>query len=111
MHAILTKWEKLKLYFNILKEKNKNYHANIIVSMLNDETNYLYLTFMLPLIQDFEHMILLFKQHTQIYASSLRILMYFINRSNRKSVLNVWEKSLSCFSKILNYPKIRNPMS
>ena len=67
MHAILTKWEELKLYFNILKEKDKNYHANIIVIMLNDETNYLFLTFMLPLIQDFEHMNAAFQAtHTDI---------------------------------------------
>lgn len=53
IYAIVTKWEELKFYFKLLKDKERNYHANIIENMLNDQTNFLYLTFLLPIIQDF----------------------------------------------------------
>ena len=56
IQAILPKWEELLFYFTIFKEKDQNYHAHIIVNMLIDEANYLHLTFMLPVIQNFEHM-------------------------------------------------------
>ena len=44
------------VYFKLLKDKERDYNANIIENNLNDQTNFLYVTFLLPKIQDFEHM-------------------------------------------------------
>jgi|SRR5215469_2231052 len=54
IYVILSQWEELKSYFNFLVDTERNYHARIISEMLLDFTNYLYLTFILPIIQDFE---------------------------------------------------------
>ncbi|KAK4319871.1 hypothetical protein Pmani_009217 [Petrolisthes manimaculis] len=39
---------------NVQAEKEKNYHARILYEMTCDERNFLYYTFVLPIIQDFE---------------------------------------------------------
>lgn len=54
IYNVLTQWYELKAYFSVLAEKEKNYHARIIHEMICDERNFLYLTFALPVIQDFE---------------------------------------------------------
>lgn len=51
---IQTQWYELKAYFSVISEKEKNYHARSIHEIICDERNYLYLTFVLPIIQDFE---------------------------------------------------------
>ena len=52
--AILSQWEELKTYLNLVAGKERNYHGRTIMDMLSDVHNYLYLTFILPHIQDFE---------------------------------------------------------
>lgn len=52
--VILSQWEELKSYFNLVADKERNFHARIIFDMLSDERNFLYLHFILPIIQDFE---------------------------------------------------------
>ena len=51
---IITQWHELKAYFSVIAEKERNYHARLIHQMISDERNYLYLTFALPHIQNFE---------------------------------------------------------
>ncbi|KAK3896263.1 hypothetical protein Pcinc_000007 [Petrolisthes cinctipes] len=52
--SILTQWDELKAYFDVINDKDKNYHARVLCEMLADCRNFLYLTFVLPIIQDFE---------------------------------------------------------
>lgn len=49
---ILKQWEELQAYFCSVVDRN--YNARLIKEMLNDEVNKLYLTFALPIIQNFE---------------------------------------------------------
>lgn len=52
--SILSQWEELKAYFAVINDKDKNYHARVLCEMLADCRNFLYLTYVLPIIQDFE---------------------------------------------------------
>ena len=52
--SILSQWHELKAYFSVIGDKEKNYHARVLNEMLADHRNFLYLTFVLPIIQDFE---------------------------------------------------------
>lgn len=52
--SILSQWHELTAYFSVINDKDKNYHARILKEMLADRRNFLYLTFVLPIIQDFE---------------------------------------------------------
>lgn len=52
INIILRYWEELKAYFCSIVDRN--YNARLIREMLCDEVNKLYLTFALPIIQNFE---------------------------------------------------------
>lgn len=54
IYNVLTQWYELKAYFSAIAEKEKNYHARILHEMICDDRNFLYYTFVLPVIQDFE---------------------------------------------------------
>ena len=51
--SILSQWHELTAYFSVINE-DRNYHARVLNEMLADSRNFLYLTFVLPIIQDFE---------------------------------------------------------
>lgn len=52
--SILSQWDELSAYFSVINDKDRNYHARVLRDMLADRRNFLYLTFVLPIIQDFE---------------------------------------------------------
>ena len=52
--SILTQWDELTAYFSVINDKDKNYHARVLCEMFADRRNFLYFTFVLPIIQDFE---------------------------------------------------------
>ena len=54
---ILSQWHELKAYFSVIGDKENNYHARVLNEMLADHRNFLYLTFVLPIIQDFEKVV------------------------------------------------------
>lgn len=41
-------------YFSVINDKDKKYHVRVLCQMFADRRNFLYLTFVLPIIQDFE---------------------------------------------------------
>lgn len=53
--VILSQWHELKAYFSVIADKDRNYHARILNEMLADDINFLYLTFVLPIIKEFEN--------------------------------------------------------
>lgn len=60
--SILTQWHELVAYFRSVNYL-KSYASRLVLEMLNERSNLLYLTFALPLVNEFEQMNVLF-QHT-----------------------------------------------
>ena len=55
--SILANWEELKAYFSgaeAMSDQNCKYKARLILEMLNDHVNYLYFTFLAPIVTEFE---------------------------------------------------------
>ncbi len=52
IHSVIMQWHELKAYFSCIKY-SRNYTCRSLLEMLNDLSNYLYLVFALPLINEF----------------------------------------------------------
>lgn len=52
--SILTQWDELKAYFSVISDKDRNYHDRVLNEMLADYHHFLFMTFVLPIIQEFK---------------------------------------------------------
>ncbi len=62
INSVITQWHELTAYFSCIKY-TKNFSCKSLLEMLNDRSNYLYLVFAAPLINEFEQINASF-QHT-----------------------------------------------
>ncbi len=62
INSVVTQWHELTAYFSCIKY-TKSYSCKSLLEMLNDRSNYLYLVFTSPLINEFEQVNASF-QHT-----------------------------------------------
>ncbi len=62
INSVITQWHELAAYFNCITY-TKNYSCKSLLEMLNDRSNYLYLVFASPLINEFQQISVFFFQH------------------------------------------------
>ncbi len=64
INSVITQWHELTAYFSCITH-TKNYSCKSLLEMLNDRSNYLYLVYASPLINEFEQIHASF-QHTNV---------------------------------------------
>ncbi|QQP52716.1 Uncharacterized protein FKW44_004950, partial [Caligus rogercresseyi] len=59
---ILSQWDELKLHFQLSKDSQRSYDAEILFQMYSDPANKLYIQFLMPFLQEFNRINKLFQQ-------------------------------------------------
>nr|XP_023650930.1 uncharacterized protein LOC111835164 [Paramormyrops kingsleyae] len=74
---ILNQWDELKLHFQLTKDHQRCYDAEILHQMYSDPVNKLYLLFLMPFLQEFNRINKLFQQDTGNPFKMLECLLHF----------------------------------
>lgn len=75
---ILQQWLELKTHFEISRLRDRCYTADLLFSMYNDETNYLYLIFLKPVLQEVQRVNKKFESKSQDPTKLLSDLILLI---------------------------------
>lgn len=86
---IVTQWEELKLHFNLVRENENCYSAELIHSMLEDNQNYLYLIFLRSILNDVRIAIKAFESDNYNPLKLLNTLKILIQSVSQNSNANM----------------------
>ena len=100
LYNILVNWKELLAYFSSCETKlslHARYKCSLIKEMLADRINYLYFTFITPIIQEFKKIYFLFQQiNGDPYELSKELLLHQESLHRRLCDQNESCKSLKC---------------
>lgn len=72
-------WDELKLHFQLPKQKNNCYTAEMLLSMYNDERNRLYLVYLHSLLEEVEVAVKTFEAENADRTNLLTTLLHLLN--------------------------------
>lgn len=109
--TILNQWLELKTHFNNICNE-KCYMARMLAEMYNDNQNYLYYTFLLPVLTSVNRVNLLFqsdntdvfKVYNELYSLLLSVLRMFVKSVFLEGIQNMNEESFNKIKGILDNP-------
>ncbi len=100
LYKLLLNWQELKAYFNCAKQHasaNIRWKVRSISNMLNDDTNFIFVTFLTPIVQEFERLNALF-QSSYVDPEKLVNELYLHHKSLHQRVYDSrgFKLPLSC---------------
>ena len=86
VNRILTQWDELKLHFQVAKNRERCYNAELLYQMYNDPVNKLYLQFLHPVLAEFNKINKVCQSESASCLKLFNDLDFFANNLLRRTV-------------------------
>ncbi|XP_067295921.1 protein FAM200A-like [Pseudorasbora parva] len=102
LNRVLAQYDELKLHFQLAKDKDRNYNAEILYQMYSDPVNKLYLVFLQPIVQEANRVNKMFQlENANPCKLFNELITFYLNLLRRVAKINLAD--MTQWSEIIDF--------